>query len=225
MAQRPKEHVRATLVAAATSSFAEVGYEATTIAGVAARAGSSIGNVYRYFQGKEELFAAALPPEFARDLRRRTRERIEALGSARDVRLLGPDARYHVLASDLLEHCIANRERVVILLGRADGTPFASFAGDFARKLVAWALAYARHAWPAARPSAAMRFALGQIYASFLGSLAQTFATFRAPEAIRAGVSHLTAHHQGGLKHLFETAARDRDAAPRSNPRSARQER
>ena len=213
MAQRPKDHVRAGIVVAAASLFAEVGFETTTIAAVAERAGSSIGNVYRYFQSKDQLFAAVLPAEFARDLRRRTRERIEALGTAQDVRILGPDTRYHILASDLLDHCIANRERVVILLGRAEGTPFAPFAGDFAKKLVAWALAYARHAWPAVRPSSAMRFALRQIYANFLRSLAQTFATFRDPDTIREGVSHLTAHHQGGLKHLFETAA---GATPRT---------
>ena len=189
------------------------------MAAVAERAGSSIGNVYRYFRRKEELFAAVLPPEFARDLRRRTRARVEALGAAQDVRLLAPDARYHVLASELLDHCIANRERVVILLGRAEGTPFASFADDFAKRLVDWALAYARHAWPAVRPSAGMRFALRQIYATFLRSLAQTFQTFRAPEAIREGVAHLTAHHQGGLKHLFETAAAAAEAAPQSKPR------
>jgi len=207
MAQYPKEEVRAEIVAASASLFAEAGFAATTMAAVAERAGTSIGNVYRYFEGKDRLFAEVLPDEFAAKVRRMTRARIAALGTARDVRLLAPDARYHILAGELLEYCLAHRERIVILLGRAEGTPFASFAGDFTKKLVEWALEYARHAWPAVEHTKAMRFALTQIYTRYLTSLAETFATFRDEEAIRDAVAHLTAHHQGGLKHLFETAA------------------
>jgi AcrR family transcriptional regulator len=207
MAQRQKEHVRAQIVAAATALFAEVGFEATTMAQVAERAGSSVGNVYKYFASKDALLAAVLPESFATELRRATRRRVKALGTARDVRLLPADARYHVLAEELLAHCIAHRERVVILLARAAGTPFASFADDFAKSLVGWALEYARHAWPTVRPGPGMRFALSRIYASYLQQVADALVVFRDPEAIRDAVAHLTAHHQGGLKNLFETAA------------------
>src|SRR5260221_11847042 len=95
MAQRPKPEVRAAFVTAAASLFAEIGYDAATMGAVAERAGSSIGNLYKYFASKEELFDEVLPFEFATRLRRMTQGRIEALGTARDVRLLAPNARYH----------------------------------------------------------------------------------------------------------------------------------
>jgi AcrR family transcriptional regulator len=206
MAQRPKPRVRDGIVAGAGALFAEIGYEATTMAAVASRAGTSIGNVYKYFESKEQLFDAVVPAEFARTLKRMTRQRVEALGAARDVRELAPDARYHVLAGELLDHCLLHRERVVILLGRPEGTPFASFADDFAKRLVTWALAYARHAWPRVAPSPGMRFALGRIYRSYLASLAQALQTFGSDARTREAIAHLTAHHQGGLKHLFESS-------------------
>lgn len=212
MAQRPKEHVHEGIVRAASALFAEVGFEDTTIAAVAARAGTSVGNVYKYFEGKDALFAAVIPPAFVLEIRALTRARIEALEAVRDLRTLAPTSRYHVLAGELLDTCLANRERVVILLGRSRGTPFASFPEDFARRLAAWALAYIRKAWPEVRPSRGMRFALRRIYLNYLGALAEAFATFRTEEQIRDAVSHLTAHHQGGLKHLFETAAQGRQA-------------
>jgi AcrR family transcriptional regulator len=205
--QRPKEHVRAKIVSAAASLFAEVGYEATTIAGVAERAGSSVGNVYKYFASKEELFQAVLPEEFAEEVRRKTEARIKALGTVRDLKVLAPSARYHVLADELLDYCLAHRERVIILLARAKGTPFESFADDFANKLVRWALDYAAQAWPELSPSAAMRFSLRRIYQSYLTSIATAFSTFEKQDVLRETVSHLTAHHQGGLKNLFEIAA------------------
>ena len=113
MAQTQKMHVRAAIIAAATALFAEVGFEATTMGAVAERAGSSIGNVYKHFANKDELFAAVLPETFAADLRRMTRARIKAVGDVRDIRLLPPESRYHVLAGELLDHCLANRERVM----------------------------------------------------------------------------------------------------------------
>ena len=207
MSQRHKQHVRAGIVSAAAALFAELGYEATTMAGVAERADSSVGNVYRYFANKEELFAAVLPADFARDLQRRTRARIEALGDAKDIDQLDPGARYHILAGELLDFSIANRERVVILLGRGQGTPFASYAQDFTKQLVRQALAYLRRVWPVVPPSPALRFALRRVYEGYLASIAEAFVTFRGDEQIREAVSHLTAHHQGGLKRLFETAA------------------
>ncbi len=43
---------------AAAALMAEVGYEATTMTNIAARAGSSIGTVYQYFPKKDSLVAA-----------------------------------------------------------------------------------------------------------------------------------------------------------------------
>lgn len=210
--QRPKQEVRARFVAAAAASFAELGFAATTMAAVAARAGSSIGNLYKYFAGKDALFAAAVPERLVRDIRRLTRARIAALGTLRDVDLVAPGARYHVLAGELLELCLANRDAVIVLLGRPEGTPYASFPEDFVRRLVAWALGYARGAWPAVRHTGELRFALRRIYRNYLAGIAEAFATFPEPARLRVAVDHLTAHHQGGLARLFQIAAMNEES-------------
>lgn len=205
--QRPKEHVRALFVAAASSLFAEVGYATTTMGAVAERAGSSVGNLYKYFPSKEALFEAVVPASFLAAVRRLTRARIEALGTIRDIRLVPADAPYHVLAGDLLDLCLAHREATVILIGRAEGTPLETFREDFVKRLVEWALDYVKGAWPTLRATAEMTFALRRIYRNYLAGLAEALMTFREDSSIRAAIAHLTAHHQGGLKHLFETAA------------------
>jgi AcrR family transcriptional regulator len=209
------------MVSAATTLFAEVGYDATTVALVAEEAGTSVGNVYKYFPGKEAIFAAAVPEEFARELRRLTRERVKALGTALDVDLLAKGARYHVLSDQLLDFCIENRERVVILFGRAQGTSFASFAEGFVSDLVEWALEYVSGAYPTLAPTPALRFALREIYRNFVSAVATALAKYRKPTEIREAADHLTAYHQGGLKRLFETAARSapKPKRPRRHPR------
>ncbi len=198
--------MRAAIVAAASSLFATVGYEATTMAEVAARAATSIGNVYKYFANKETLFAEVLPRSFTTDLRRLTKKRVDSLGTAKSVDELSPADPYHVVSGELLEHCIAHRERVVILLHKAEGTPFASFAGDLAKGLVSWALAYAAKVYPKIEVDEVFRFALRRIYDAFLESLARIFSAWSDAKRIRAAVTHITAHHLGGLKRLFEVA-------------------
>jgi AcrR family transcriptional regulator len=204
MTQAQKPEKREAFVTAAASTFAELGYEATTMGGVAARAGSSIGNLYKYFSSKEQLFAAAVPPELVSELSRRTRARMRALGAAKDVRELRPDAEYHALAGDLLDYCLANRAAVVVVLTRAEGTAFAGFKRDFVSQLVKWALDYARGPYPELRATAELRFALEHAYEAFVGAVAGALRAFPNEAQARAVIARLTAQHQGGLKRLFE---------------------
>jgi AcrR family transcriptional regulator len=205
MVQIPKPHVREAFVAAAAQTFAELGFAATTMADVAERARSSVGNLYKYFGNKQQLFEAAVPPELVQELTLRTRARIRALGAAKDIRELGPGAHYHALAGDLLDYCLANRAAVVVVLARAEGTPFANFTAEFVEKLSEWALDYARGPYPQLKVTPALRFALRHAYRSFIVGVAQALQQFLHDADARAVISLLTSQHQGGLKRLFET--------------------
>jgi AcrR family transcriptional regulator len=202
-------------VRAAAEAFAELGFAATTMSAVAERAESSVGNLYKYFSNKDELFDAVVPAALARELRDRTRARIRALGTARDVRALPGESPYHVLAGELLDFSLQHREAVVILLARAEGTPFASFARDFVAELVSWALEYAESAYPALRPTPELGFVLTRVYQNFLSSIAAALLRFRDEKRVRRVIFQLTSHHQGGLKRLFETEGGPVDADSR----------
>jgi AcrR family transcriptional regulator len=64
---------------AAAQSFAGFGFDATTMEGIAARAGTSIGSLYQFFPNKHALFR-----EVVRECMRRARAHFE--------RMLGPEA-------------------------------------------------------------------------------------------------------------------------------------
>ena len=55
-----RSDVRDKILAAAGEEFVERGYGGTSVAQVAARAGFTKGAVYSNFEGKPELFAAAM---------------------------------------------------------------------------------------------------------------------------------------------------------------------
>ena len=204
MPQVPKPEVRDAFVAAAARAFAELGFAATSMADVAARADSSVGNLYKYFGSKQQLFDAAVPAELVQELTRLTRARIRALGAAKDVRELSEGARYQALAGDLLDYCLAHRAAVVVVLARAEGTPFRSFSEQFVQRLCEWALDYAGVAYPELKPSRAFSFVLERAYRAFVASIAEVLQLFPDDAEARRVIGLLTEQHQGGLKRLFE---------------------
>ena len=202
MAQYPKDEVRDRIVDAALAVFAEEGYGAATIARIAAAAGVSTGNVYRYFENKRALFDAALPEAFPRQLLALVRARVEALQGVDDVRTLGPEARYRAISEELLRFAIENRLRVVLLLGKADGTEYERYPDTIMRELVRQALAWAASI-RAPAPSAAAHFALEQIYRNFVEALARILARYQREASIREAVEALSTYHLAGLRAFF----------------------
>jgi AcrR family transcriptional regulator len=80
---RTKERTRDALLDAAVRVFARRGYEGARLAEVAREAGLTTGAVYSNFEGKRDLFLAALEREIARHLREVT-EAVRAAASPQE---------------------------------------------------------------------------------------------------------------------------------------------
>ena len=203
MPQVLKDDVQAGIAAAATRVFAQRGYAAATMAGIAAAAGVSTGNVYRYYESKDVLFDDVVSERFVRTFAGLIRRRVRALDGVADVRTLEPSHLYHLASEDLLRFCIENRLRVVILLGRAAGSRHAGFAERTVQDLIALAIAHFRALDPRLEVTRARRFALLHIYRSFVGAMVTVLASFTDPVAIRALIGDYTRYHLAGLQELF----------------------
>lgn len=214
MSQRPKPEIRDAIARAALDVFAEAGYVGATIGAIAERAGVSVGNVYRYYRGKEELFAEAVPDAFVATLTTFTEKRVRTFGGARHVDEHPPGSPYDVISRELLAFAIANRQRVVILLSRAEGTPHAAFVETLVARLVELAIAWARNVFPSIRVGAPLRFAVGSAYENFVSALCRALVLVPSDRAVEATVNHLTDYHLGGLANLFESASVRRSEAP-----------
>lgn len=187
MAQRPKDEVREALLEAAAAAFSEVGFGRAGLADIVSRAGTSIGNLYKYFGDKDALFAAFIPAGFTRELTALVRAQVEAFR-------VGPEA--HRRASEaLLAFTLLHRERVLFLLLRAEGTQHEPFVNEVVRLLVGLAFEYA----PAFAPTAANKRALARIYRAFLGTLGAILEQERSESGVRAAVASQAAYHMAGL--------------------------
>lgn len=205
MAQRPKEEMRDAIVRAAAQAFAELGFERAALAAIASQAGTSVGNLYKYFASKEELFAAAVPAGVADELAARLERRVEALGEVTDAEKVGPGHPYVLASEELLAFSIANRAPILFLLRHGRGTAHASYADDLVRGLTRLARGYAARAYGEASMSAPRRRALERIYRGFVASIASILAEETSAAAIRAATAHLTTYHLAGLRSFFQS--------------------
>lgn len=217
MPQVLKEEVKLRVVRAASEVFARDGYAGARMAEIARRAGVSTGNIYRYYESRDELFYAVVDESFVRRLRALVRRRVESLDGVADVRELGPDAPYHLRAEELLAFSIRHRLPVVIVLGHAQGSRYEGFAETMAKDLAKLAMDHFRGLEPGLTVTAAMRFNLMQIYRGFLRALVTILESSNREARIRELVAGFTRYHLAGLNGFFE----DWSASP-SEPRERR---
>ncbi|ACG74230.1 transcriptional regulator, TetR family [Anaeromyxobacter sp. K] len=200
MAQRLKEDVRARLVDAALSEFVRRGWRGARLVDIAVAAGASIGNVYRYFPDKEALLRAAVPPELGTELVRLLRARVRALGAMGDWRL--GDAAGSDRAAALLAFWIAHRREVVVLLGRAEGSPVAHVRPLVAGELTRAAARYLRDHSERPVPRE-VRFVLERIFEGTLGMIVDVLAAHETPEEISAAFGAFWRYQLAGLQALL----------------------
>lgn len=205
MAQVLKEEVQKRIVEAALVVFAQKGYAAATIGEIAAGAGISTGNVYRYYENKEALFDDAVSERFVRRFSALLRQRVEALARAEDERRLGhpQDTLWIAASEELMRFTIENRLRLVILLDRARGTRWEGFADETAEELVRLAIAYVREARPSVKLSDPTRFALRRIYDGLIVTTARILAEYEDEARIREAVASYLRYHLAGLRELL----------------------
>ncbi len=207
MAQYRKEEVADRIAAAALAVFAERGYAAATMALIAERAGISIGNLYRYHAGKEALLAAVVPAAFVDRLRALLRRRVASLAGVTDIDQLPPGSPFEVATEELFAFAVEHRLRVVVALGRGDGSPYEGLAAELVDLLRGLALDHFRDLRPDLMADEALRYDLELIYRNLVGSAVAILARFEDAAEIRRAVAGLSAYHLAGLARLFAASA------------------
>jgi len=199
MAQVLKPEVRDRIQAAALRCFAEHGYERTTLARIAAEAGTAVANLYRYFPSKQALLDVVVPCELP--------ERHDALLDTR-ITALSCGTPAHA-AEDLLDFWVDHRLAVAILLDNADGTPYADYPAAFVHRMVT--RMHDHVATVVETPlSPAQRTVLYLLFDNTRRAIAQILRTANDRDELRALITAFWSYQvpglDGFLAHLRDTA-------------------
>lgn len=122
-----KNEVRESIRTAAINTFKEKGYRNASMREIALTSKMSVGNLYRYFKNKEELFAYLVKPLIEMFEKANVSENQEFKGDLLDVNFLE-----HSAIMDLMVNSRAlYREELFILFLRAEASPFDGASHNF----------------------------------------------------------------------------------------------
>ncbi len=195
MPQVLKQEVRERIVGAALAAFAHNGFAAATMSEIARGAGMAVANLYRYYPSKEELFAAAVPPALVARFEQLLARSVHA--HARLVGVAGPSDE--TAAAELLQFWIEQRLAVIVLLDRAQGSAYESFAERFVERLLEVSVAELRRAHPGLVLTREARLVLRQIFENTRRMLAVLLEQCTEEAAIRRAVAAFRSYQVGGL--------------------------
>lgn len=121
MAQYKKNEVKDKIDQAAMEVFSKKGYQNTKIADISEKAGISVGNVYRYYKGKEEILRELIPEDFLQQLQESLNKK---LCSWKDA----DESNGHFLASkQFIGLLVEKKEQLAILIAGCEGTEYSNF--------------------------------------------------------------------------------------------------
>lgn len=203
MAQYLKPDVRDRILRAALGEFAAHGFDGATMAGIARAAGISAGNIYRYYDGKEDLLRAVVSDAWVDRFRSLLRRRVRAAEGMEEVPAGESGHSWARAAAGLLEFAIEHRRRTLILLKSAAGEPLGNHRAGIVDELSVAALGHFDVADEDARRPA-LAFGLREIYRNYVASLVRVLETFDDPDEIRSVVRTYERYHLVGLKAFFE---------------------
>jgi AcrR family transcriptional regulator len=199
MPQVLKQEVRASILAGALEVFARDGFETATMASIAKAAGVGTASIYRYYESKDQLFAAVITPELTTQFEMLLERRVRGL--ARNT-LRGESA--DDAGREMLEFWLDHRLAVVILLDRAAGTPYAHYGERFVELLLKHTIAELRDNERAVTINARVRFVLLGIFDNTRRILASILAHHDKPAELREAIELFWRYQIAGLRALSE---------------------
>ncbi|MCX7747738.1 MAG: TetR/AcrR family transcriptional regulator [Clostridia bacterium] len=129
MVQYKKDEVKESIDIAALAIFFGKGYANAKIADIAAKAGISVGNLYRYYKNKDELFYTVVPRDFVDAFKGKLYEKI-TVARHKGLAAYKGDQQYKVLTDEFYEFLIENKERFIILVEHGRDTDYSGFKGE-----------------------------------------------------------------------------------------------
>jgi AcrR family transcriptional regulator len=205
MPQVLKPEVRERILRAALAAFARGGFAAATMSEIARDAGMAVANLYRYYPGKEELFAAAIPEQTVARFEQLLERSVHAHARLAGLSRPGDEAG----AAELLQFWIEQRLLVVVLLDRAGGSPHERFV----ERLVTLSVAEIRAAHPGVAVSREARLVLTQIFENTRRMIAVLLETYSDERAIRRAVAAFRSYQVAGLAGFARGVVADTERA------------
>ncbi len=200
-----KDEIKDRILEAALVLFAGKGYQNTTMAEIAAKAGISVGNIYLYFKKKEVLFQTVIPEDFLLKFKAYLQNKILA---APGTSLTGLENNpLYILAKDeMLDFYSDNRLKLIAVFDKGEGTIYANAKNELLNYTIDLFINYVK-ALPepiGKEKLEAIKPLIQLIYANLFNCIFEIFKRFSTKEELRQAFSQILNYHLYGLKGLIK---------------------
>ena len=206
MVQILKDSVKKQISDAAERMFAKVGYKKATVGMIANEAGVATGNIYKYYANKEALFNSIITAEFAEEFKLLTRNRVAELNdpsASEAVQSIEAGA-----AGDLLRFWIKNRLKVIIILSKAEGSKYESFAEEYIQSMTQQTMDNLPAAYPNLKNTEVFRFTFNNMLLNTVRGVVSILETLEEEEQIVEAFVTGWAYHYAGINAVIEWCSR-----------------
>lgn len=199
-----KDEIKERINEAALKLFAEKGYQNTTMAEIAAKAGISVGNIYLYYKKKENLFQSVIPADFLLKFKSYLQKKILA---APGTALTGlKNNPIHILAEEeMLDFYCDNRLKLIAVFDKGEGSIYAD-AKDVLLKYTVDLFYNYVESLPdqiGKEKLDAIRPLIQLIYMNLFNCIFEVFKRFTTKDELRKAFTQILTYHLYGLNGLF----------------------
>lgn len=200
MAQYKKDEIKKRIDEAALYIFAEKGYEGTGISDIARKANVSVGNVYRYYKGKEEIFYSNIPESFLNQLKNSLQGKIS---SAKNIHNEASPT-FLLMNEEFIDYMTLNRERILIIFKGAKGTRYEEVKDE----MISYLIKTVRENYSGQNNDVIFNnendYIIRMIYAKLIEMMMNIFMVSKDHLEIKNSLNLINAYHLFGVTELFK---------------------
>jgi AcrR family transcriptional regulator len=199
VAQYKKDEVRGSIDAAALSVFAEKGYMAAKVSDISERAGVSVGNIYRYYKNKDEIFYSVVPEEFPALLLSAVTNKISAAKKGLKINTEG----FEEVSSEFISFMMAHRQMLKILFSGSEGTRYEHVKPEMAKRILAQVKRIYAEAYDLYIKRWGSVDMLNLIYIHLIDAYGYVLGSEGGDEALISKIKQINVYHFSGITSLL----------------------
>ncbi len=196
-----KEELRVKILESATVEFYDKGYSKASMRTIAKHSGITVGNIYRYFDGKEALFESVVREAYDRFYNIVNTELNDNAIKSNDENLF--DEMRGQLISALVTCVSEKRIELLILLRGAQGTKYETMKDDFNKVIYEKVMLHFEHNFIGVKNNNHVSFITNVISTSCVEGLVESIIRYEESKELRDSMEMIFDYYFLGFDNRF----------------------
>ena len=199
-----KDTVKNDINQSALICFSENGFFGTSMKDIAKAAKISVGNIYKYYKNKKDLFYSLVTGDLILKIRKIISEKIELMSGINIPDLISQND--YIEYNEKLKRFLAqNRLEIIIIIDKSENTKFEKFKEEFTGFLVTLCIDYIK----TIKKENIKEFIKNKasilriFYSNLLTGLVKILRAFKKEEDIKNEFETLLTYHLNGIKSIL----------------------